>query len=170
MEKRKHKRFAATAFLNTPVYLDPLPPYFGTSLKGKLIDLSGGGMAILIDEFIPAMARLSLAMTFPDKMKLDSIVEIKRIVPRDNKYLIGIEFLTIPLVMQQKIDAMSSDYVDCESRIREKSAEICRTNCAFYGMCTKTERTVPIVDVDVALSLVFEPLKDTSEIARTPPQ
>ncbi len=161
MERRKHKRFSATAFINIPVLLEPLPPYFGNSIKGKLIDLSAGGMAILIDQYIPALTRLSLGMAFPDKTVLDSIIEIKRTIPKDNKYLIGIEFLTISVQAQNRIEAMSAAYIDCESRIRDKVPEICRTDCAFYGMCTKSERLVPVVDLDVALNLVFQKLENS---------
>ncbi len=160
MERRRHKRFSATAFLNMPVYLEPLPPYFGKSLKGKLIDLSAGGMAILIEEFIPPQARLNLALTFPDKSMLESIVEIKHAVPKDKQYLIGIEFLTVPLSVQQRIEKMSSDYVDCEARIERNLGDVCRTDCGFYNFCTKQQRSVPLIDPDVVLNMVFKKLQE----------
>lgn len=158
VEKRKHQRFSATAFLNMPIELNALPPFFSHSVKGKLIDLSAGGMAILINEVIPMGTKLDLKVRFPDHSYLESIILVKRVVPRSRKFLIGIEFLTVPGFMEKKIEKMSADYIDCESRINEGSTEICRVDCAFFTMCKKKERVDPVVDLDKMLEITFEQL------------
>jgi hypothetical protein len=155
-DRRKHPRFSATAFLNRPVYLTPLPPYFGHPVKGKLIDLSAGGMAILINEMIPQETMLNLKITFPDQSIIDSLVKVRRVSERGRSHVHGIEFLTLTPEMADKINRMSTDYINCENRIQSGSLEVCRTDCAFFTMCNKKEKVNPVVNVD-ALSLSFEP-------------
>ena len=156
-ERRKHPRFSATAFLNRPVYLTPLPPYFGHPVKGKLIDLSAGGMAILITELIPQETMLNLKITFPDQSVIDSLIKVRRVAERGRSHVHGIEFLTLPAEMAEKIQKMSNDYVNCESRIQSGARDVCRTDCAFFTMCNKKEKLNPVVNVN-ALSLTFEPV------------
>jgi hypothetical protein len=160
-DRRKHKRFSATAFLHTPVYLSPLPPYFGHPVKGKLIDLSAGGLSVLIGEIIPQETFLSLILTFPDNSKIESIIKVRHAVPRGKGYLHGIEFLNPPAYMVEKIDKMSSDYIDCENRIQAAASEVCRMNCAFFTMCTKQQRLQPVVDVNASIELAFKALEDS---------
>jgi hypothetical protein len=157
-DRRKHLRFSATAFLNRPVYLTPLPPYFGHPVKGKLIDLSAGGMAILINEMIPQETMLNLKITFPDHSMVDSIVKVRRVAEKGRSHLHGIEFLTLGAEMAEKIQKMSTDYINCESRIQQGLKEVCHTDCAFFTMCAKKEKLNPVVNVD-ALGLSFEPLR-----------
>jgi hypothetical protein len=154
-ERRKHTRFSATAFLNRPVYLTPLPPYFGHPVKGKLIDLSAGGMAILINEMIPQETLLNLKITFPDHSVIDSIVKVRRVSEKGRSHVHGIEFLTLTADMAEKIEKMSSDYINCETRIHAGQKEVCHTNCAFFTMCGKKEKLNPVVNID-ALALTFE--------------
>jgi hypothetical protein len=160
-ERRKHKRFSATAFLTTPVYLSPLPPYFGHPVKGKLIDLSAGGLSVLIGEIIPQETFLTMLLTFPDHSTIESVIKVRHVLPRGRAFLHGIEFLNPPQIMVEKISRMSEDYIDCESRIQSKAAEVCRTNCAFFTMCSKPERLNPVLDVNTSLELAFKALEDT---------
>src|SRR5690349_20851920 len=95
MERRKHKRFSATAFLNRPITLVPIKPYIGRPIKGKLIDLSAGGMAMLIGQIIPQGTRLTLSLTFPDHSTLKTEIEIVHTMPRDRNYIHGVQFLSL---------------------------------------------------------------------------
>jgi c-di-GMP-binding flagellar brake protein YcgR len=161
-ERRRYKRFTATAFLRMPVRLAPVPPFFGRPVKGRLIDLSAGGMALLIDEVIPLNTRLKTVIVFPDQTQLNATALVRRLLPKEKKYMIGLEFQFIDSEMQAKIDRMSTDYIDCEARIREKKQEVCRTNCAFYSLCNKKEKLDPVVNVDVALEVAFQVLEETA--------
>lgn len=159
-ERRNHKRFSATAFLNMPVHLSPLPPYFGHTLKGRLIDLSAGGIAISIDELIPQGTFLNLKITFPDHSVIESVVSAKHVLPRGRHFLHGFEFLTVPSAIAERIEQMSTDYINCESRIQNNMEDICRTDCAFFKMCNKKEKMDPVVDMDRTIDLAFKELKD----------
>lgn len=162
-QRRKHPRIqAATAFLNTTVHVAPITPYFGHATTGKLIDLSAGGMAILLNELIPQGTKLSLQLKFPDQSELQTVAQIKHVQPRNKAYLHGVEFLGLPAFMAQKIETMSIDFIDCEGRIEQNEKDICRINCRFYSMCKKPQKLEPVFNADVALELAFKSLDDTT--------
>ncbi|MFN0118264.1 MAG: PilZ domain-containing protein [Elusimicrobiota bacterium] len=141
-EKRKHKRFAATAFLNTPVYITPLPPFFGSTLKGKLIDLSAGGMSVNINGYLPQNTLLHLALQFSDGTLIEAIVELRHFRPNGKKTLYGFEFIKIDSKLSDKINQMSSEFIDCENRIQKQESNICRNSCAFFSLCSKEQKNI----------------------------
>jgi hypothetical protein len=167
--RRRHKRFSATAFLNRGVYLTPLPPYFGHPVKGKLIDLSAGGMAILIDEIIPQGTNLSITATFPDGFKIECFIQIRHALPKNGKFLHGIEFLNLPVSVSEKIERMSSDYIDCEYRMSHEPGNVCRTDCAFYTMCTRPEKLNVVMDLTGVLEIAFRNVDRTTLQKSTQP-
>lgn len=161
-ERRRYKRFTATAFLRMPVHLGPVPPFFGSPVKGRLIDLSAGGMALLIDEVIPLNTKLKIVIGFPNQWKIEGTAQVRRLVPMKNKYMIGLEFHVLPEGVQERINKMSTDYIDCEARIQEKKKDVCKIDCAFFSMCTKKQKLEPIVNLDVALEVAFQVLQESS--------
>jgi hypothetical protein len=161
-ERRKHRRFSATAFLNRAVHLFPLPLYFGHDIKGKLIDLSAGGISILIGELIPQGTFLNLKMTFPDHTVMESVVNAKYVFPRGKQFLHGFEFLTLSPQMAERIAKMSTDYIDCEARIKAEQKEICQSNCAFFTMCNKEEKMELVTEIETTLDLALQEIKDYS--------
>jgi len=160
--RRKHPRFSATAFLDMPVILSPLPPFFGSVIKGTLIDLSAGGMALLMKEVIPAGTNLFLTVRFPDLTVMGCSIQVKRMMPRDNAYLHGIEFIDSSPEMQDRIEQMSRDYVDCESRIQMKKIDVCTQYCSFYAMCSKSHKKEQSLDPIVHLEMIFSTLEQTA--------
>ncbi len=156
-ERRKHPRFSATAFLNRPVLLAPLPPYFGYTVEGRLVDLSAGGMAIFIDELIPPESDFQLEITFPDHTVIATAVRVRYTSKKGSGYLHGIEFLALAPEMAVKITQMSADYIDCEQRIAARDENPCRADCAFFAMCRKRQKVNTTTPRHSALELVFTP-------------
>ncbi|MCG3205483.1 MAG: hypothetical protein KCHDKBKB_02204 [Elusimicrobia bacterium] len=154
MERRKYKRFSATAFLNRPVTLTPVPPFFGKPIKGKLIDLSAGGLSMLIHQIIPQGTHLQLTLVFPDQTRLECETQVKHMLPRDRNYLHGFEFLNIDPSWVTRINDMSSHFIDCERRIQSADINPCiGSQCAFFNMCNKQERVNLLVNIDDELLL-----------------
>jgi hypothetical protein len=137
-------------------------------VKGKLIDLSSGGISILIKELIPQGTYLNMKMTFPDHTVMESIVNAKYVFPRDKQFLLGFEFLTLAPQMAERISQMSSDYIDCEARIKSQVKDVCQTNCAFFTMCNKEEKLNMVTQIETALDLAFQEIKDYQPQASEP--
>lgn len=156
VERRQHQRFSATAFLDRPVSLTPLLPFFGQRIEGKLIDLSAGGLAIAIRQIIPQQTELALTVLFPDGSTLESLIEVVHVIPKGRYYLHGVKFLTLAPEMAARIDAMSTDYLECETRIQKAKGPVCVRECAFFKMCTKREKLDPVPAQGNRLTLRFE--------------
>jgi len=152
-DRRHHPRFRSTAFSGIPIRLKPLPPYFGDTLPGTLVDLSAGGMAIRIDEVIPEKTKLDMELIFPDRTVLKSKVNICRTAKKNKEYLIGIEFMGLPEFMKEKINKMSFDFLACEKRIKDKAAEICLAQCTFFNICDKPQKATLLKKMEVHLKL-----------------
>ncbi len=162
MERRKHPRLSATAFLNRPITLVPIKPFVGRAIKGKLIDLSAGGMAMLISQIIPQGTKLQLTVTFPDRSILKTDIEIVHVMPRDRHYVHGVQFLSLDPMWIDRLTKMSADFIDCEQRIQRNDLNPCTgTSCAFFTMCNKPQRTDLLVGIDDGLLVEFHAVQSS---------
>jgi len=130
-------------------------------IKATLIDLSAGGMALLMKEVIPAGTNLFLTVKFPDLTVMGCSVQVKRMMPRDDNYLHGIEFVDLSQEMKDRIEKMSHDYIDCESRIQAKKIDVCTQYCSFYAMCSKAQKKEQSLDPIVHLEMIFNTLEQS---------
>jgi hypothetical protein len=105
---------------------------------------------------------LNLLLTFPDHSKLNTIVNVRHVIPRGRLFMHGIEFLDPPMLMTERITKMSNDYIDCDARIQSKATEICKTDCAFFTMCTKEQRIDPVFDPKMSLEIAFQQLEKSA--------
>jgi len=154
-DRRKHLRFESSIFAGVPVILSPLPPFFGESIKGKVRNLSAGGIALLIDELIPEKTKLDMELTFPDHSLLKSKVHILHIKAIKKRYLTGIHFVDLPKFMEEKINNMARDFLSCESRIKDKKKDVCLPECTFFSLCNKKEKKNLIEVMDNTLRMKF---------------
>ncbi len=152
-ERRKYQRFSSTAFLGTPLHLTPVPPFFGSPIDGQVIDLSGGGMAVLIREAIPSKTKLFMELKFPSGAVLACHVAICRTAKSAGGFLTGIQFLDMPDAMAGQIDRMAQDYNDCDGRIAANAPEICRADCSFLSICEKPQKRAFLRNADNALHM-----------------
>lgn len=163
-EKRKYPRFRSTAFLGTPLLLKAVPPFFGQPIEGQVIDLSGGGMAILIREALPANAKMSMELTFPNKSMLACLVIVRRTTTCTGGFLTGIEFLGMPEPMVAQIDRMAHDYNACDARIMDKEeTEICQSDCSFMSICDKPQKLKTNQNLKKSIEMQLKPLEKKEE-------
>jgi len=136
-DRRKYQRFSSRVFQGVDVVISPMPPFFGDTLRGYLVDLSAGGMAFNLPELIPKKNNLIIHAVFPDKTEINTTGRISRSVKKKDGCLIGLEFFDLPDFIKTKIERMTVDYLDCEKRILYQKEEICRLDCAFFSLCKK---------------------------------
>ena len=137
---RKYMRFSASTFINAEVCLVPIRPLLGDPASGVLVDLSAGGMGVLLHELIPRNIFLKLMLTFSDHSKIESIVKVRYVKWKSPWYFHGFEFLNPAPEVIERIDSMAKDYLACEDRIEKHFDQICMQGCAFAQLCTKKER------------------------------
>lgn len=152
-DRRKHRRFQSTAFLGVPLHLTPLPPFFGQPIDGQVMNLSAGGMSILIGETLPKQAKLFMELTFPNKKVFASTIIVRNVVRSKAGYLVGIEFLDLPQTLIYLFDQMAVDYSDCDDRITHNDSEICRSICSFIEVCDKPQKKVGLKPTDAMIQM-----------------
>ena len=151
--RRKYGRFRSTAFNGLTIQLTPLPPYFGEHAEGQLIDLSAGGLAMLIKDRIPAKSKFHLEMTFPDHTHIVSDIKVCHAIRRKNGFFTGIEFINIPPYMIKKIEKMAEDFNNCEGRIVAQKKDVCDLKCAFFTLCDKPEKKGEVDKLEIPVHL-----------------
>jgi hypothetical protein len=140
-ERRKHPRFSDRILAGAQVNIMPCPPLYGEPITGYLTDLSAGGMAIVISDFIPKNVFLKMAMVLPDGFKLESVVTVKRVVKQggERDYLHGIEFLNPSPEMVEHIELMAADILACNGRTMGGEKEICVDSCSLRKICKRPQ-------------------------------
>lgn len=143
-EKRKHPRFSDRILAGATVTLAPVAPFYGDVAKGYLVDLSAGGMGLVLSDLIPKNVFLQMAMTLPDGSRIESVVTVRRIVKQGgyNDFLHGIEFLNPAPEMIDRIEAIAKDILACNQRTKDNEKEICVSNCSLLGICKRPQRIV----------------------------
>lgn len=139
-EMRKHRRVGSNAFEGIPVVLTPAPPFFGEPVDGKMVDLSGGGLAVLLKEAVPVKTKLKLWMVVTGREAITCTVSVRRVSAKGGAYLTGLQFLDLNEVVAADLAKLSGDYDACEERIREEQTPVCVPTCAFLTLCDKPQK------------------------------
>lgn len=161
-EKRKHPRFSDRILAGATVNLAPVAPFYGEVASGYLVDLSAGGMGLVLSDLIPKNVFLQMTMTLPDGFKINSVVTVRRIVKQGghSDFLHGIEFLNPAPEMVARIELMAKDILACNERTQKKENEICASGCQLMSICKRPQRIVK--NVTPALIELTQALKSES--------
>jgi len=143
-EQRKHRRVGSSAFNGIPVVLKPAPPFFGAPVDGKMVDLSGGGTAVLMNEAVMVNTKMKVWIAFPHREAVESRVSVRRVSPVEGpegtRYLTGLQFLDMPEETATEMAQISADYEACDKRISLEEPPYCVAGCAFYPLCDKPQK------------------------------
>jgi hypothetical protein len=139
-EMRRHRRVQSSAFGGITVTLKPAPPFFGDPMDGTMVDLSGGGLAVVVKEAIPVKTKLKLTIKFPFRAPVTCTVSVQRSNRVENGHRLGLQFLDLSGEMADELVRMSSDYDACDERIRSDVKPVCLRTCAFFRYCEKPQK------------------------------
>ncbi len=141
-ERRKFPRFSDRILAGARVNLAPCPPLFGEAASGYLIDLSAGGMGLLMPDLIPKNVFLKMTMLLPDGFTMESVVTVRRIVRQGhhNDFLHGLEFLNPSPEMIVRIELMAKDILACNRRTQQGAPEICVSGCQLSQICKRPQK------------------------------
>ncbi len=139
-EQRKYRRVRSSAFQGVPVVLEPAPPFFGSPVEGKMADLSGGGVAVILKEAILVKTKMKLWMVLPDREAISCTVSVRRVSPVKAGFLTGLQFLDMADPAASALVSISTDYDACEVRIRHETPPICVRSCSFFTYCDKPQK------------------------------
>ncbi|MDD5021887.1 MAG: PilZ domain-containing protein [Endomicrobiaceae bacterium] len=136
LNKRRHHRFPVIKDFGHAVSIGTEKETF----PGIIINLSAGGMLLLMYSDMPIKKEVSLMINIP-KMETKPISgEVIRSKLKNSMWEIGIEFRNIDTLDSKKINRMAIDFTDCETKITLGAIDICKKECSYYVLCDKKQK------------------------------
>jgi len=134
LNRRKYQRLPVIKNVAKEVFISTDKGFF----QGLIINLSAGGLLLLIYEDIPVGTSVCFVFDYPP-LETDSIFgEIVRL--KKTKTMIreiAIKFTNINTLDSKKINRLAIDYTDCENKIVLGAKDVCRKECSYYNLCEK---------------------------------
>lgn len=136
LNKRRHPRFPVIKDFGHAVSIGTEKETF----PGIILNLSAGGMLLLMYCDIPVNAEVSLMINIP-KMETKKILgRVIRSKFKNTMWEIGLEFIEIDTLDSKKINRMAIDFNDCETKIALGALDICKKECSYYVLCDKKQK------------------------------
>ena len=136
-------------------------PFVGPALEGALMNLSPGGMALLIEgeragERLTRHDRLRVHFRLPGLPLTECRGTVTHAVQQNDGWMrLGVKFLKTPPRLGERIKRMIFDDQVCDDRIVQDAQPRCDLACTFHSLCHKPIRqdvgSVPAVVFEIAL-------------------
>ena len=134
LNRRKYSRLPIIKNVAKEMFVSTDRGFF----QGLIINLSSGGLLVLMYEDLPVGTQVCLVFDYPP-LETDTIFgEVIR--STKTKALvreIAIKFTTISTIDAKKINRIAIDYTDCENKITLGALDVCRKECSYYNFCEK---------------------------------
>lgn len=136
LNKRRHHRFPVIKDFGHAVSIGTEKETF----PGIILNLSAGGMLLLMYSDMPINAEVSLMINIPHMETKQILGKVVRSKLKNSMWEVGIEFLSIDTLDSKKIHRMAIDFNDCETKILLGALDICKKECNYYILCDKKQK------------------------------
>jgi hypothetical protein len=140
-EKRTHPRMPIMHDIIEPINLLCKDRDSDTevSIPAILADLSAAGMRLVTFLKVPK-GYLDIHLSLPSIGDMHINGKTSWIKQKGGVYTAGIQILEISKASADKINKMSEDFNDCDTRILLKLPEVCVENCKANSLCNKLQK------------------------------
>ena len=142
-DRRQHHRFPVCEGMAEPITINFGDEDASKSPKNQpalLVNLSAGGMSLILFLEPPRTKKLEMILTLPGLNNVPIEGRVVRINEKGQTFNIGIAFSKIAKKHQDQITCMAQDNMDCETRIELKLPEACVATCKFNALCGKAQK------------------------------
>lgn len=140
VKSRQYERFMVPEMLKMTVSICPLSPTTGETHEGKLLNVSAGGMALLLPKKLPELTYWALRIAFADHSEIETVVQIRHSMPQKDQFIHGFQFVDIPSYLGGQVETFARDFSACEERIKAAAPDICRVDCTLFAHCSKPQK------------------------------
>ena len=152
-ERRKHKRFSSMKWISEPIEVHFPSPFYQEPIVGRIIDISAGGLGLMISEPLPEFFTLSFYIHIrgiePFEVK-GKVVHFKN--DSETQFVIGIFFTEIDEQIAKRLDSISEDYEKCSNERSVGDKDFCFEECLFATFCDKKGKFANVHATDEQLS------------------
>ena len=134
LNRRKYSRLPIIKNVAKELFISTDKGFF----KGLIINLSAGGLLLLMYADLPLGSQVCLLFDYPPLETEPIFGEVVRATK--TKALvreIAIKFTTISSADSKKINKLAHDYTDCENKITLGALDVCWKECSYYNFCEK---------------------------------
>lgn len=100
---RRHERFSVPESLETAVTLRSIDPAGADVHDGTLLNISAGGMALLLPVSLPNETYWALRLTVADCAELETLVQIRHSLQKNDGVLHGFQFVSIAEYVNERV-------------------------------------------------------------------
>lgn len=137
---RQFERFTLPELMKMSVTISPLSPSSAEPVEGKLLNISLGGMALLLPVKLPELTYWALRIGLGDHSEVETLVQIRHSIPQQDQFVHGFQFVSIPSFLGERVEIFARDFASCEERIKISSPDVCQPTCSMLDTCTKPQR------------------------------
>jgi hypothetical protein len=146
-DRRQLKRLRVDRALRVKVQLFPVMPFIGESIEAGLINLSEGGLGLVIlsserHAQIKKGEKYKIHFRLPGQPMRECAGTVQRLSQlNDARHFVGIKFSKIPQNLKKLFALMVEENDQCDYRIRE-SRPFCDPACSYRSLCRKPIRAL----------------------------
>ena len=135
-DKRRHTRFPLVKDLAEPVDLFLLDEP-ARELPAVLINLSSGGMALVVFAHVSGDTRLKITLNIPGLEGIELQGHVAWTEVKGDTTALGVRFNHIASEDSRRINQMAEAYQDCELKLSFGLRDVCFRECAYWPLCHK---------------------------------
>lgn len=141
-DRRLLKRLRVDRALRVKVQLFPVMPFIGESIEAGLINLSEGGMGLVIlsadhHTRVQKGEKYKIHFRLPGQPLRECIGTVQRLSSLNgDRDFVGLKFSKIPHSLKKLFAQMVEENDQCDYRIRE-SRPFCDPACSYRSLCRK---------------------------------
>ncbi|MBN2408073.1 MAG: PilZ domain-containing protein [Elusimicrobia bacterium] len=136
-ERRQSKRIPLGLSVAEPIRLELSTPKYEGAIPGVLVNISSGGIALLIFHEIPLGHEIEFGLGFlglEEKVTGKVVREDKR---HNETFIVGVEFTRRSPELKDMLEKMAEDNDICEFRVLTDIKNACFPECSFSKLCAK---------------------------------
>lgn len=136
VERRKYQRFPVSIQLAEVVTFESTDIPDGPH-QAILIDLSAGGLRLATVFPLPVGTILNINLNLKDIVLKNVPGKVVWSINRAGMHHQGISFEKIDPGTKKLLNAIATDYQECEKKIASGKQDICSLSCHYYSFCFK---------------------------------
>ncbi len=134
-ERRKNKRLRLTLSIVQPIRLELHSELHDERIPGILVNLSAGGMALIVFNHLPEDSKIELRLDFMGVRKKMRGKIVREEQKFGDVYMVGVQFEEESPKLRKVVEDMAEDNDICEVRYVVNPETACFPKCSFRALC-----------------------------------
>ncbi len=136
-ERRQYKRLPMTLSIAKPMEIEMSTDQYERDIPGILVNLSAGGMALIVFHKLPLESRVNFDLNFMGIKRSISGTIVRKESKFKDTYMVGVKFDKTSKKLGELVEKMAEDHDICDVRYLIMQDKACFPGCSFRPLCGK---------------------------------